>query len=842
MSEKIAWWSIEQEKLTRLLNVLPKKGLSDSQVIDYRTKFGSNIFVESKQKTLLLTLLIEGIQEPMMLLLLNVAILSLIFGRIIESFAMVFVVLAYISVELINKHRSDRIMTQLKTLSTPTTKIIRNEKITEIKTMDIVVGDILILSEGTLIPADARLLSSNGLVVNEASLTGESLPITKKSEIILGQNTVLARRINCVFSGTTVLDGQGTAIVMAVGTKSELGKITRQVQETQTETTLLQEAMTKLAKILAIFALIVSALIPAIGLLRGLDVSSMILTWLSLTFLMIPGQPPIIITMALALAAFSLAKQHIITKRLRGIEIMGQVTSIISDKTGTITESTIVLESFYTADGVTKNLPGELQEKILLALPDYCNNPTDKAVLQALNFTTKNISQVDFTGFADKRPWRDLTYQKNTTFIHAITGSPDMIITQSSLPPDKKQLLEDDVRRQAGLGKRVSAYAFIEDNTQRLDNLKDLNFVAIAVMSDPVRSNVKEAVRTLKKAYVNTFIVTGDHKATAQAIATDIGISGNVITGDQFEKIDDKELSFQLGKSHIFAMMDPSQKLRLVKILQQKGEVVAAIGDGVNDAPALKAAHVGIAMGKIGTDLAKEVSDIILTDDNYVHIPEAIAIGRKALDNFTKGLTYYLSAKSILLTLFIIPLIIGIPFPFTPIQIILIELLMDLASSTIFVTEDAEPDVMEKKAQKIKNILGGMFMVKIFRNGCALAIGILAIYLLAYQNYTITIARTAALVAWLLGHILLALNLKQEKKPLLLQGIFTNRFGFMWLCTMIILSCAITCIPVFYPYLQTTWLPAYMWVEILIVVFITTFWIEILKFIKLKNKLFEIKQ
>ncbi len=835
-STKMPWWSVPKEKILALLQVVPQQGLSDAQVTESRKKFGSNTFIESKQKTVL-ALIVEGIKEPMMLLLLSIALLSLVFGKYVEALAMIGVVAAYIAIEFINKYRADNIMARLKNLSAPTTMVIRNGKPTKIKTSDVVVGDILVLFEGVFIPADARLLSSHGLIVNEASLTGESLPVEKNADAMVNQQTPLAERINTVFSGTTVLNGEGTAIAIGVGQKSEFGKIAHQVQETHKEETVLQESMTKLAKVLAIFALLASALIPAIGFLRGLGLQEMILTWLSLTFLMIPGQPPIIITMALALAAFVLAKKQVIVKRLRGVEIIGQVTSVVSDKTGTITESTMVLESFYTIDGEIKKLSERMQGKIMLALPDYYSDPTDKAVFEALEYKKKHFNQIGFTGFSDNKPWRDLLYQKNKTIIHAVAGSPEIIIEQSTLPTDKKNVLKGEAQKQAGLGKRVTAYAFLENNNKQLDDLNDLTFVALAVISDPVRPGVKEAIALLEKAYVRTFIVTGDHKATAQAIAAQVGISGEVITGDQFDTMDDKEFVSKLKQSSIFARMDPSQKLRLVRLLQQEDEIVAVIGDGVNDAPALKAAQVGIVMGQIGTDLAKEVSDLILTDDNYVHVPDAIAIGRRALDNFKKGLSYYLSAKCVLLIIFLIPLFLGIPFPFAPIQIILIELLMDLASSTIFVTETAEPGIMEKPVQRIKSFLGRPLIIKIIQNSVPLALGILFIYLRTYQHYDLTVAQTAAFVAWLLGHILLALNLKQEELPLIKQGIFSNYFGTFWLLAMILLSIVITVVPWLYSYLKTTWLPISLWIELIIIVSCTTFWIEIGKIVRFKNKL-----
>jgi len=694
----------------------------------------------------------------------------------------------------------------------------------------VVVGDVVILSEGVRVPADMRLIESYGLLVNEAPLTGESLPVHKDAQADVDKEVPLAERRNCVFPGTTILAGEGKGIVLAVGSRSELGTIAHEVQAQRKEKTFIQEAMTRLAKTLAVLAVIVSVIIPAVGFLRGLSVQEMILTWLALTFLMIPGQPPVIITMSLALASFALASQKLVVKRLRGVEILGQLTAIITDKTGTITENRMRLDDFVLADGQEvkpADLNDELKQRISLCLPKYSNDPTDKAVAGALGQVGPEDSYTVFQGFSEERPWRTLVYRKGPSSYAAVAGEPESLIHLSAVAPRQKERLLELLQKAASDGSRVVAFALQQSAEGEDISPRGAELLALAILSDPVRPGVKEAVASLDRAGISTYVATGDYPATAGTVARMIGIQGDTLNGNDLEKMDDLSVSERLSSARVFARISPSQKQRLVTILKRKGETVAVIGDGVNDAPALKAADVGIAMGEIGTDLAKETADLVLTDDNFVHLPEALRLGRKAMDNFRKGLTYYLSAKAILLSIFLVPLALGIPFPFAPIYIILTELLMDLASSTIFVTEAAEPDVLERKPQPITSFLNRTIARRILGNGVFLAIGILIVYLwLYYSTHDVVMAQSAAFVTWLLGHIMLALNLKQEKLPLLKQGLFSNRFGILWLAGMVVLSLVITTVPFVRPYLHTSPLPPKVWLVILAVVFSSTWWIE----------------
>ncbi len=855
------WWSIPAEELLNSLNVDIQLGLTPNQVIQNREKFGSNQ-LEDRGPTSLWTLFWESVKSPMMVLLLTIAGISLALGQYTEAIVMIFVVAMYVGVHLLNKARSDRTMARLREVQTPKTIVLRDGEQQEVDFEEVVVGDILPLRSGTRIPADARLVDSAGLIVNESTLTGESAPVHKKAEDTIKPDSPLAERKTAIFAGTSVMDGIGKALVLAVGEHTELGHIAELSTLRDTELTPLQKEMNGLAKTLAFVAVGVSLLVPLAGLLRGFNFQQMVLTWLSLTFLMVPGQPPIIISMALALAALELARKKVIVRRLQGAETLGSVNIVLSDKTGTMTENKMQLFAILFADGTLsefekldpnqQNQVDKFFETARLSIPENTNDPTDLAILDAVeglnNFEyTQPGHLVDQIGFSRSGTYRRLEYSQEGSHLIYVTGRPEYIIDRSnrrlSSHAAEKQIKtwHEDERKEiinqltelAKQGKRITAYAYRENSLPESEP-KNLIFVGAAVISDPIRPEVKDALKNLKDAGVRTVMVTGDIPETAGFVAHEVGIDGeSIITGQEFESMPNDVQEKMIQEKSVFARTTPEQKLNLVQVFQRLGETVAVTGDGINDAPALNTAHVGIAMGQKGTDVAKEAADLILTNDNLAHLPDGVAIGRKAYDNFAKGITYYLSAKAILLSIFIFPLLVGVPFPLAPIQIIFTELLMDLASSTIFVTEAAEPDVMKRKPRPKGPFLSKQVTKRILRNMVGLTIAILVVYFGSLTlGYQIQSARTAAFSTWLLGHIILALNLKQEKTPLFKQGLLSNRFAVGWLIGMIAFVLAMTLIPFVQSILDTTHLSTLQWGMVIIGALFASSWLEGLKWIR----------
>lgn len=857
------WWAKTSGQLLDDISVDLSKGLSPNQVEQNRSDYGHNQ-IEDSSPTSIWVLLWESVKSPMIILLLTVAGISLALGQLREAIVMVFVVAMYIGVHLLNKARSDRTMASLREVQAPKTLVLREGKTIEIPLEEVVVGDVLILQSGTRVPADARVVASAGLIINEAPLTGESAPVAKSVDAEIPPDAQLADRKTAIFAGTTVLDGQGQALVMSVGKDTELGKVAEMVSGGKREPTPLQKEMNDLASTLAYIAIGVSFLVPLIGFLRGFNLQEMVLTWLSLTFLMVPGQPPIIIAIALALAALELARKKVIVRQLRGAETLGSVNVVVSDKTGTMTENRMELTSILFPDDVEIVLNSEQDrdkksiqhflEVARLAIPEISNDPTDSAIIQAYENQSIQAAApgdlIDQIGFSRSGDYRSLEYAKDGKRKIYITGRPEVLIDASNrrltstngshsvetFTEQEKSRFRDKIREWAAQGSRITAYAYseVEETT---DGMKNLIFSGAAVLSDPVRPEVEPAIRRLEKAGVQTLMITGDIPETAASVANQVGLDGSrLIKGSELEKMSDAELEIAVGTYSVFARTTPEHKLRLVEALQRQNKTVAVTGDGINDAPALRTAHIGIAMGQRGTDAAREAADLVLTDDNFSHLTDGVAIGRKAYDNFRKGITYYLSAKAILLSIFIVPLAFGIIFPLAPIQIIFTELLMDLASSTIFVSESAEPDVMERNPRKPGRFLTWDVARRILRNMAGLTLAILGVYFISISmGFDLDNARTAVFATWLLGHIVLALNLKQEKIPLFKQGLFSNKFAIGWLFGMIALVLAMTQVPFVQSIMQTTELAPTQWILVISGSLLASMWLEAAKWIRQRS-------
>jgi Ca2+-transporting ATPase len=745
-------------------------GLSSEEARKRLAEFGPNQIAEP-QKLSFFGIARHEVTEPMILLLLVVGFFYSLWGELIDSFTIFAVILLLVFAEVHNEYRAKRAIALLERIASPRARVMRDGRMVEIETADVVPGDTLILSVGTSISADADITGAIGLQVDESTLTGESFPLDKET----GSE---------VYAGTVVLSGEGEAEVLATGRRTRLGKIAARMGKVKRPRTPLQIAMKSLVGKLVYVAVFFSVVIPVVGILQGRNVRTMILTGLSLAFATIPEELPIIITMVLGLGAYTLSKKNFLVKRLHAAETLGNATVIITDKTGTITEGKLRISSLFP-----ENSPGEVIRTALGATSEYILTPIERKIRE------KAVETGIDTEFPGALRQRNLGHNGKKTkavirkgregYELFVTGAPEEVFEGCHEIPDNAIHM---LSAETGRGRRVIAVAHrrIEEGMENSDFReleRDMDFTGLISFEDAPRREVKETISAATRAGIRTIMVTGDHLATADFIAREVGIpASKAYTGRDIDGIGDNELKKKVKEASVFARTSPSHKYRLVKALQEDGEVVAVTGDGINDVLALKGADIGIAMGIRGTDVAKEAAQVVLADDNYITITQGIFEGRKFFDNLQKGIKYYLSVKTALILIFLLPILFGVPMPFSPIQIVILELFMDLAASAGFVAEPGEKDISSRPPrERTAEVLSPPVIKGIFLNGAALFIAVISSYSYAlYLGLGLKQTQTFAFSAWIFGHIILAFISRSDREFLFSLGVFTNRIIDLW--------------------------------------------------------------
>ena len=863
------WHSRETQELIRLSGVNPEKGLTDQEAAQRLSKYGKNTLVEQREIRFL-GILKEEVTEPMILLLIAVGVLYSFLGSLSDALTIIVIIIILVLAEVWNEYRAKRSIASLRQLAPPTALALRNGQLKEVETAFLVPGDILLLKVGQHVPADARLLEAFGLETDESSLTGESFPVAKDATTTLPSETRITDQTNMLFTGTIITRGRAKALVTATGINTELGRVAGITKAAKEPKTTLQLAMKQLSKTLVWIALFFSILIPILSYIRGLQPNpgEAVLYGLSLAFVVIPEELPIIITMVLGVGGYALSKKGAIVKRLRAAEALGNVTVIATDKTGTITENKMRLEHLYfdgtihRAQDFKENEKAALKTALLasdairnMAGTTALSNPMAQAILECIKQEgidqniTKDWVLKDELSFDVKRKLASYVYQYGNSLVVLSSGAPEKLLANSTkiLVKGEETPLNDTTRNEvnrvmaqmAQSGERLLAFgyhrlqadsAFNEQNLER-----DIIFVGILGFIDPPRKEVKGAIRTCQQAGIKVMMITGDHPETARAIASQVGInSANVLTGSEISKMTDNDLKKALKNTFVFARVTPEDKLRLVRLLKENGEIVAVTGDGINDAPALKEAHIGVAMGIRGTDVAKETADMILTDDNFATIETAVKEGRKLYSNLRKGIRYYLACKVALVSIFLVPIILGIPLPFAPIQIIVLELFMDLAASATFVAEPEEAGIMNKPPNNPnEKFINQPMLRSLFLGALSLFLAVTATFLFAwYTTQNIPYARTVAFATWMFGHIFLALNFRSEREPLVKEGLLSNKVMLLWALLVFVTLLIGTSLPFTQTALQITGLRLQDWALVIAVSFVATFWMELKKILQ----------
>ncbi len=740
---KKAWHQHSEAETLRAHKTNLEEGLSNAEVEAQALEHGDNKLHHFERKSGF-RILISQFTDLLVIILIIAAGISAFLGEPEDTIAIIAIVILNAFLAFVQEYRAEKSMEALKALSTPVAKVKRMGQFIEIPTYQIVPRDIVAIEAGQFIPADLRILKSNQLGVDESSLTGESNTINKTSEAIPHESLPIADQKNMAFKGTMVTSGNAIGIVVNTGMNTELGRIAKLLKEEVEVKTPLQNKMARFAKILTIIVIGICIVVFSTGIFRGEDPVLMFMTALSLAVAGIPEALPAVITVTLALGARAMGRNNSLVRKLPAVESLGAVTYICTDKTGTLTQNRMEVQNF-SLDGKTLcTIPDVVTSKTswdfilrTLALNNDVNfdenqkafgDPTEIALAQAaIEFDfDKAILEKEFPRIAELPFSSDrgmmTTIHKNKTGHFILTkGAPEKIfpVCTTWLNEDKFEAFSPDsqisaIECMAAKGCRILALAYKEVSTSSIDISiehaeTDLVFLGLVALRDPPRPEAKEAVRLGKSAGINVVMITGDHPATAKTIAKDLNImttdSDLVMTGEELLKISDSELKKIIHNIKVYARVAPEQKIYIVKALQASGEIVAMTGDGVNDAPALRSADVGISMGKGGTDVAREASHIILLDDNFATIVLAIKEGRRIYDNIRKFIRFALSGNSgEILTLFLAPFL-GLPIPLLPIHILWINLVTDGFPGVALGTEPAERNIMQRPPRSPKESL-----------------------------------------------------------------------------------------------------------------------------------------
>ena len=829
--KQVFWHALSSEKVIEKLQS-NLNGLSEGDVSERLETYGKNE-IKKIEKLRPLKLLLEQFKSFFVLLLIIAAVISFLVTHFIDGYVIFGIVILNASIGFIQDYKAERTIQALKKMLVTKAKVIRSGILKEIPANEVVPGDILVLQEGDKVVADSRIMESRSLQVNEAILTGESFPIDKTSNILKPEIEIY-ERTNMLYNGTSVVRGSCKAIVVATGMQTEFGRIASMVQKTKEEKTPLIKKIDDFAKKLGLIIIAISILTGIIAFLVGIDMVESLLTSISLAVAAVPEGLPAVITICLALTIQRMYKSKSLIRKLPAAETLGRVTVICTDKTGTITGEQMTVTDLYFDNKIVeaKNLDNKIKNKalgMLFKINCLCNNsyieklddkenfigdPTEIALLRIASkfgfdkkeLTEKEPKQKEFV-FTSKRKLMSIVREANNEQISYVKGSPETILencnkelignTALRLTSKRRQELLRVYEEMASQGLRVLGFAYkplkkgTKSKTTQQEAESELIFVGFQGMLDPPRPEIKDAIKATQEAGIKVKVITGDSILTAKTIASQIGLIGKSIEGKDFDKLSGEELKKVVNDTVIFARVTPEQKLKIVSILKEQKEIVAVTGDGVNDAPALKRADIGIAMGIKGSDVARETSDVILLDDNFASIVKAIKEGRRTYSNIKKFIKFLLATNLGEIEIILFSLILGLPLPLLPLHILWVNLVTDSAPALALSVEHPEKDLMKQKPKPNENILHGMTYFILFASLLAFVTTLVA-FLLFMSN--IDKARTAALTAIVLFEIFFVFTCRTNE-PIQKIGVFSNKF-LLW---AVVVSVALQIIVLYSP-------------------------------------------
>lgn len=815
------------EEIENRFNVDAKKGLSTEDVADRQKKYGFNE-LRGKKKESIFTKFLQQFKDFMIIVLIIAALVSGLLGAVTDSIIILVVVIANAIIGVSQEYRAEKSLEALKKMSSHKAKVLRNGKVEVVESRNLVPGDVVVLETGDYVPADLRLIDAVNLKIQEASLTGESVPAEKLTDKIT-EKVGLGDRANMAFLSGLVTYGRGKGVVVGTGMDTEVGKIAKIINETEKDEAPLQKKLNKLGKTLGIAALAICVVIFIIGISYGKDVFEMFMIAVSLAVAAIPEGLAAVSTIVLAIGVQRMVKKNAIVKKLPAVETLGSTTVICSDKTGTLTQNRMTVEKIFINDKLQdlKNETAENTEELkkLVYISMLCNDtkvakdgkltgdPTETALIdmgENLGYKMANLEEhkrIEEIPFDSERKLMTTVHEVGGKYYAFTKGGVDELLARCTacelngeiskdLENYKKQITKVN-SQMAQKALRVLAMAYKELNhaptKEEMKNIEnDLVFLGLVGMIDPPREEVKVAVEKCKTAGIKTVMITGDHKITAMAIARQLGIlekDEEAITGADLENMSDKDLTKNIRKYSVYARVSPEHKVRIVKAWQANGEIVAMTGDGVNDAPALKTADIGCAMGIVGTDVAKEAADVILTDDNFATIVAAVEEGRRIYDNILKVIQFLLSSNvGEIIVLFIAMLIapwisskfgidINLITPLLAIHILWVNLVTDSLPALALAVDPPEKNIMKRKPLRQKSGVFTKGMTwRIVYQGFVIGMITLAAFLLGIRGEAdVLVGQTMAFIVLALSELVHIYNIRNNKVSIFKAPIFDNK-------------------------------------------------------------------
>ncbi|WP_418791850.1 cation-translocating P-type ATPase [Phosphitispora sp. TUW77] len=841
------WFSKSAEEVLQIFNVNPEQGLSSEKVKEKSAIYGENK-LKAKPKKGLVSLFIAQLKDMLIYVLLSAAVITIVIHEYIDALIIILVVILNAVIGVVQEYKAEKAIEALQQMAAPKCLVRRSGVVEEISSEEIVPGDIVVLDAGRLVPADLRLIKSANLQIEESSLTGESVASEKNAhDIYQDPKTPLGDRTNMAFMSTLVTYGHGEGIVVDTAMNTEMGKIARILDEEIEEMTPLQKRMEELGRKLGFIAIVVCVLIFGIAVFQGRDLFETFLTAISLAVAVIPEGLPAIVAIVLALGVTQMSKINAIVRKLTAVETLGSVNIICSDKTGTLTQNKMTVVKLYTLNNLkeipavgafeVKNDEQELVRSLVLCSDATLENgqstgdPTEVALVvlgERYNLTSKKLNaeykRVDENSFDSVRKLMSTLNQEGSSYRVHTKGAIDNILkistnvlingrvlplteeikTQFSQIADE---MSDDALRVLGV-----AYKDCDNPISAGEMEKDLTIIGLVGMIDPPRPEVKDSIREAKMAGITPVMITGDHKNTAMAIAKNLGIAEfheQSITGAEIDELIEEEFSKEINNYRVFARVSPEHKVKIVKAYKIQGNIVSMTGDGVNDAPSLKNADIGVAMGITGTDVSKGASDMILTDDNFTTIVHAIEEGRNIYNNIKKSVIYLLSCNLGEMIAILATVLFFWPLPLLPTQILWINLITDSLPAIALGVDPRDKDVMKQKPRDPnESFFAHGAGIRAFLGGVMIGFVTLAAFYFGLKEFNyalsskdipenvLTYARTMAFVVLATSQLFYSISIRNSVKTILQIGLFSNMKLIIAIVAGLLLQVALISIPI----------------------------------------------